>query len=166
MPPLPPGYERDNGVAERRDASARSSHEDMLDYARSMGFGEALRAAPLIWRRFHGTERWDHEHCLVCFARFIDPDLGPRYTRWLSEDPSVLTEGYTTAPAPAPGQNEPGEWLCADCYGEYGHELGLTTSTGAHPRRGDAHQRRRRHHGSSQRSTNTALIASQMITAA
>lgn len=99
----------------------------MLDYARQMGFDEALAASPLIRRRFRGTLRWDHEHCVMCAAKFIDPDLGPSYRDWLSDDPTLLSEGYTTTPEPD-GDDRSGDWLCAACFAAYGAELALTST--------------------------------------
>jgi hypothetical protein len=112
-----------------------SPHELMLDYARTLGFDEALAAAPLVWRRFRGTERWDHEHCVICNAKFIDPDLGASYRRWLSEDPQLLTEGYTTSVEP--DDADTGDWLCADCFAAYGAELGWVSGEGPNAKQAD-----------------------------
>ena len=128
LPPLPPGYERDNGAAERRRLAAITPHESMLDYARAMGFDESLSASPLVWRRFRGTRHWDHEHCVLCGAKFIDPDLGQSYREWLSKDPELLTEGYANRPESKGDRDDDGDWLCAKCFAQYGAELRLSSA--------------------------------------
>ncbi len=44
---------------------------------------------------FHGTSTWDHEHCALCWAKFM-------------EHPECLREGYCTL--------DEHDWICDDCF--------------------------------------------------
>jgi hypothetical protein len=56
---------------------------------RLQGQEEYLQGATLLRKPYKaGTEAWDHDHCEFCWATFMEPAL-------LSEDPEVLTEGYS-----------------------------------------------------------------------
>jgi hypothetical protein len=42
------------------------------------------------------SETWEHEHCVFCFAKFMDPDYSDGHRRFIEEHPEVLTDGYAT----------------------------------------------------------------------
>jgi hypothetical protein len=72
-----------------------------------------LRGA--VWSRATWSppsERWDHEHCVVCWARFVTLEAS-------EEEP--LREGLaTTGPAGQPEYH----WLCPDCFHAYREVFG------------------------------------------
>lgn len=55
---------------------------------------------------------WDHDHCIFCWAKLMDPDLSEASRRAVEEDPQILTSGYTTGPVG-------GEWVCPSCFEEF-----------------------------------------------
>jgi hypothetical protein len=38
----------------------------------------------------------EHEHCVFCFTKFMDPEFSEAHRRFIEEHNDVLTEGYTT----------------------------------------------------------------------
>ena len=68
------------------------------------------------------TEMSEHDHCEFCWAKFMDPDFSPEHRRFIAEHPEVLTEGYTTATAPADGPDS--HWLCKACFSDFAVRFG------------------------------------------
>ena len=66
-----------------------------------------LEGATLIRKRYTAwSEDWDHDHCVFCWATFMDPDLSPESRKSVGQNPEILTEGYAVqgrTPDPALG---------------------------------------------------------------
>ena len=60
-----------------------------------------MRHAVLVRREFTPTDDNDHEHCIMCGAKFAAP-------------PEGLTIGYATPDGMY--------WVCDECFDEYGTE--------------------------------------------
>ena len=55
---------------------------------------------------------WDHDHCIFCWAKLIDPSLSDASRRMVESDSAILTAGYTSGP-------DGGEWVCPRCFDEF-----------------------------------------------
>jgi hypothetical protein len=67
------------------------------------------------------SAEWDHDHCIFCWARFIEAS-GPQAEE-IGRDPDSLQVGYTAGP-------EGGEWVCPSCFDEFADRFAWTTSSG------------------------------------
>jgi hypothetical protein len=77
--------------------------------------------AILVLKRYRApSERWDHEHCLFCWAKFMDPDLSEASRQFIEANPDVLTEGYTLSEEP-----ELDDWVCPQCVEDFAEEYQL-----------------------------------------
>jgi hypothetical protein len=77
----------------------------------------------LSWRRrpYRAPHaNWDHEHCVLCWTKFIDPTASPSHARTVATDPSVLVEGYATADD---------NWLCPKCFGDFREHFAWKVAT-------------------------------------
>jgi hypothetical protein len=73
-----------------------------------------LRAA-LTWRRYRArSETWEHDHCALCGAKFMDPELSEAHRQHIAEHPDVFTEGYTTTAEHEQGAEY--HWICKPCF--------------------------------------------------
>lgn len=59
---------------------------------------------------------WDHEHCIFCWRKFVDPDFHEGHRRMLAEDDHTARKGYTD-------ENER-SWVCVECMAEFGDGFG------------------------------------------
>ena len=57
-------------------------------------------------------DSWDHDHCIFCWAKFLDPGSSEASRIAIESDPEILTSGYTAGPAG-------GEWVCPSCFEEF-----------------------------------------------
>jgi len=77
-----------------------------------------LHGAELTWKRYHArSETWEHEHCVFCWARFMDPAYYEGHRRHIAEHPEVLTEGYTTTASHEQGADY--HWICKPCFDDF-----------------------------------------------
>ena len=60
---------------------------------------------------------WDHDHCIFCWAKLMDPELSEASRRAVENDPEILTSGYTAGPVG-------GEWVCPSCFDEFVERFG------------------------------------------
>jgi hypothetical protein len=77
-----------------------------IDNARSLR-GLKLRRS----RYAPPSERWDHDHCAACWAKFAE-----------FEGPGILHEGYTTCEDYKHGAGY--DWVCDRCFSELKEEMG------------------------------------------
>jgi hypothetical protein len=81
----------------------------------------------LTLRRYRArSETWEHEHCLFCWAKFMDADFSEADRRFIAEHAEVLTEGYTTT-----AEHERGaayHWVCSPCFEDFAVEFELRLS--------------------------------------
>jgi hypothetical protein len=77
-----------------------------------------LAGAAWVRRRYRArSERWEHDHCEFCWAKFMDPDFSPEHRRFIQEHPEVLTEGYATTAEHAQGAEY--YWVCEPCFSDF-----------------------------------------------
>jgi hypothetical protein len=69
--------------------------------------GLTLRRKP--YRKW--SERWDHDHCAACWARFAEVD-----------GPEIQHEGYATCEDYKLGADY--DWVCVGCFSELRDERG------------------------------------------
>jgi hypothetical protein len=69
--------------------------------------GLTLRRKP--YRKW--SERWDHDHCAACWARFAEVD-----------SPEIQHEGYATCEDYKLGADY--DWVCVGCFSELRDEMG------------------------------------------
>jgi hypothetical protein len=83
----------------------------------------------LVFKRYRARSKtWEHEHCLLCFTKFMDPGFSEGHRRFVEEHDDVLTEGYTTT-----AQHEQGAdryWVCPPCVEDFAEEFGLQVAGG------------------------------------
>lgn len=65
---------------------------------------------------------WDHDHCIFCWAKFVDPHLSEASRRAIQGDPEILTSGYT--------KESVGEWVCPSCFDEFAERFGWSKVSG------------------------------------
>jgi hypothetical protein len=77
----------------------------------------------LVLKRYLARgETWEHEHCIFCWAKFMDPEFSDSHRRFIDEHPDVLVEGYTTT-----DDHECGaawHWVCPQCFEDFAEEFG------------------------------------------
>jgi hypothetical protein len=62
---------------------------------RLRGQEEYLQGATLMRKRYKAwSEDWEHDHCELCWAKFMDPELSAEHAQFISDHPEILTEGY------------------------------------------------------------------------
>jgi hypothetical protein len=77
-----------------------------------------LHGAELIWKRYRArSETWEHEHCVFCWAKFMDPDFSETHRHHIAEHPDVLTKGYTTTASHAQGADY--HCICKPCFEDF-----------------------------------------------
>jgi hypothetical protein len=80
---------------------------------------------------------WDHEHCALCWAKFMDSDapdvlregylcqpFGSTEEIAPEEERTTYTEGYRIVAAPTAD-----EWVCATCFSDFEARFGWTVAT-------------------------------------
>ena len=83
----------------------------------------------LVLRRYRArNETWEHEHCLFCSAKFMDPGFSEAHRRFVEQHDDVLTQGYTTTDEHARGAGR--HWVCPQCLGDFAVEFGLRVEDG------------------------------------
>ena len=68
--------------------------------------GQSLRRK--MWTRW--SERWDHDHCTVCGAKFAE-----------FEGADIQKEGYATTESYTRGTDY--EWVCLECFSKFKDKL-------------------------------------------
>ena len=67
---------------------------------------KGLRGVALRRKKYTApSERWDHDHCSACWAKFAD-----------IEGPAILHEGYATTADYKLGTDY--DWICPTCFTE------------------------------------------------
>jgi hypothetical protein len=41
-------------------------------------------------------EHWEHDHCEMCWAKFMDPHFSAGHAQLIGQHPDVLTVGFAT----------------------------------------------------------------------
>jgi hypothetical protein len=102
------------------------AHDDW----RRMGQARDLpRGTALVFKLYEArSATWEHEHCLFCFTKFMDPDFSEAHRRFIEEHEDVLTEGYTTTDEYEKGAGW--HWVCPQCVEDFVEEFGLHVAGG------------------------------------
>ena len=88
---------------------------------RRRGQAEYLTGATFTWRNYRErSTRWEHEHCEMCWAKFVEPSLLEEL-RAGSDDHTLYSAGFTTT---ADDTRRLGEhWVCAACVADFADEF-------------------------------------------
>lgn len=117
-----------------REQKARAYRPPDADW-RLVREEEWMYGARLRWKPFHApTPDWDHEHCALCWATFMDadePDVLREGYAWSSgapaqpvlplEERTIRLEGSRLVRAP---WSEDEAWVCAQCFADFGARFG------------------------------------------
>ena len=82
------------------------------------------------------TPDWDHEHCVLCWAKFMEPPH-------TDVEHGGLVWGYDRSPEPTPLEERsvrhgegmivgaPGDekWICEECFGDFEQRFGWSAVT-------------------------------------
>lgn len=83
----------------------------------------------LVFKRYRArSESWEHEHCLFCSTKFMDPDFSEAHRSFIEEHEEVLTEGYTTTDKHEQGADW--HWVCPQCVEDFSSEFRLHVEGG------------------------------------
>jgi hypothetical protein len=91
---------------------------------RRMGQEDYLHDAELTWKNYQAlSAEWEHEHCVFCFRKFLDPNYSPMHEEALRSHPEKRdAAGYTTS---ASEDRPPGKWwICKRCFADFNEEFG------------------------------------------
>jgi hypothetical protein len=85
---------------------------------------EHLRNVRLTRKRYQAlSAQWEHEHCVFCWHKFLDPQYSEAHRKTLEEEPDRnSSEGYTNL-----GDDDvpPGKWwICSACFADFSAEFG------------------------------------------
>ena len=82
-----------------------------------------LSGAVWVRKRYRApSERWEHDHCAFCWAKFMDPDFSPEHRKFIEQQPDVLSEGYATTAEHPHGADY--HWVCPTCFSDFAERLG------------------------------------------
>jgi hypothetical protein len=72
--------------------------------------GKHTRGAVLTLKEYLApSDKWDHEHCVCCWAKFVE------------SAPGALSEGYTT--------KDNYHWICPQCFRDLKGEMEWTLAS-------------------------------------
>jgi hypothetical protein len=82
-----------------------------------------LKGVSLVRKPYRAySETWEHDHCVFCFAKFMDPAYSDVHRTFIEEHPEVLTDGYATT---ADGPNGADYyWICPSCFDDFVEAFG------------------------------------------
>lgn len=91
---------------------------------RRQGQEEDLRGLRFTWKRYQAyTAEWEHEHCEMCRAVFLDAEHSEAARAALADpDAEVLPAGYANLPDADSSAGH--SWICARCFADFAEELG------------------------------------------
>lgn len=92
---------------------------------RRMAQGLTLPPGTLFERKaYHPySETWEHDHCELCWATFMDPTFSEKHRQLVETHPEHQTEGYATTDAHPQGAEY--HWVCTMCWDDFAEEYGL-----------------------------------------
>jgi hypothetical protein len=83
---------------------------------RLTGQGAYLKGVTLVRKPYRATsDAWEHDHCVFCWAKFVDPGFSGAHAAIARADPAVQTEGYAAVGTAPQGQDDY-HWVCAACF--------------------------------------------------
>jgi hypothetical protein len=60
-------------------------------------------------------ERWEHDHCEMCWAKFMDPQFSAGHAQFIGEHPDVLTVSLVTKVE----ERRLERWVCEPCFEDF-----------------------------------------------
>ena len=69
-------------------------------------------------------ERWEHDHCEMCWAKFMDPHFSAGHAQFIGEHPDLLTAGLVTKVE----ERRLERWVCEPCFEDFATEFGWVLS--------------------------------------
>lgn len=66
---------------------------------------------------------WDHDHCIFCWGKFMDPTLSDESRQAIESDPEIMTAGYTVG-------SDGGDWVCPACFDEFSGAFAWSVKNG------------------------------------
>ena len=66
------------------------------------------------------SERWEHEHCEMCMAKFMDATYSATHAQFIEDHPDVLMSGLVTDVR----ERRKERWVCEECFADFADELG------------------------------------------
>lgn len=69
-------------------------------------------------------ERWEHDHCEMCWAKLMDPQFSTKHAQFIREHPDVLTIGLVTEEQ----ERRPERRVCEPCFEDSATEFGWVGS--------------------------------------
>jgi len=94
------------------------------DWRLDRGQARYLRGATVVRKPYHAwSETWEHDHCELCWAKFVDPTVSEAHAQLVRDDPTVLTEGYA-ALGTGPNREDDCHWICTACFEDFRTRFG------------------------------------------
>lgn len=71
-------------------------------------------------------ENWEHDHCEMCSAKFMDPHFSNAHAQFIADHTDVLSAGMVTQV----NERRLERWVCHPCFDDFATEFGwlITTS--------------------------------------
>jgi hypothetical protein len=83
-----------------------------------LGGNDHLQGVAFTWKPYRAwSQTWEHDHCALCWATFMDPNFSEDHRRFIEEHPDVLTEGYATTSEFKHGAEY--DWVCKQCFDDF-----------------------------------------------
>ena len=70
------------------------------------------------------NEHSEHDHCEMCWAKFMDPQFSAGHAKFIEDHPDVLTVGLVTQG----GEPRRERWVCEPCFADFATEFGWVLS--------------------------------------
>ena len=102
----------------------------MDDDWRLMGQEKYLQGATFVRKPYRvWSETWEHDHCVFCATKFIDPAFSEAHAAMVRDDPAVRTEGYAALGTGPEGQDDY-HWVCATCFDDFRERFAWKVAAG------------------------------------
>jgi hypothetical protein len=69
-------------------------------------------------------EQWEHDHCEMCWVKFMDPQFSAGHAQFIAEHHDVLTAGLVTQVE----ERRQERWVCERCFEGFATEFGWVLS--------------------------------------
>src|SRR5882762_3844058 len=88
------------------------------DWRLDGGEEEYLTGATLVWKPYRvWSETWEHDHCVFCWTKFMDPNFSPAHREAVKNDSGILTSGFA-AQGTGPDGEDDYHWVCEPCLSD------------------------------------------------
>jgi hypothetical protein len=72
-------------------------------------------------------EHWEHDHCEMRWAKFMDPQFSVGHAQFVAEHTDVLTAGMVTQV----DERRLERWVCDYCFTDFAAEFGWVLTPGS-----------------------------------